>query len=41
MIYAYGAVFRSKRRLLGMGLDSAAVVILYIVGVVGLLAFPR
>jgi len=41
MIYAYGAVFRSKRRFLGMGLDSAAVVIVYVVGVVGLLEFPQ
>ncbi len=40
MIYAYGAVFRSKRRLLGMGLDSAAVVLVYIIGVIGLLEFP-
>jgi len=41
MIYAYGAVFRSKRRFLGMGLDSAAVVIVYLVGVAGLLWFPQ
>lgn len=41
MIYAYGAVFRSQRRFLGMGLDSAAVVIVYIVGVAGLIAFPQ
>ena len=41
MIYAYGAVFRCKRRFLGMGLDSAAVVIVYVVGVVGLLEFPQ
>ena len=40
MVYAFGAVFRSKHRILGMGLDSAAVVLIYLVGIAGLLAFP-
>jgi cation:H+ antiporter len=36
VIYMAGLIFRSQRQWLRMGLDSLAVVVLYIVGVVGL-----
>ncbi len=38
LVYAVGLVFRPRRRVLGMGVDSAVVVALYLVGVAGLVA---
>jgi cation:H+ antiporter len=37
-VYAAGLIFRPRRKLLGMGLDSLAVLVLYLVGVAGLFA---
>jgi cation:H+ antiporter len=37
-VYLWGLIFRPRRRILGMGLDSLAVLILYVVGVAGLIA---
>jgi cation:H+ antiporter len=41
VVYVYGLIFRPRRQLLAMGLDSAAVVALYVVGVVGLVFVNR
>ena len=38
LVYAVGLVFRPKRRIIGMGVDSFVVVVLYLVGVAGLVA---
>ncbi|MDJ0349673.1 sodium:calcium antiporter [Cryobacterium sp. PH29-G1] len=38
LVYTVGLIFRAKRRILGMGIDSLAVLVLYIVGIVGLFA---
>ncbi|WP_354568731.1 sodium:calcium antiporter [Glaciihabitans sp. UYNi722] len=40
-VYAFGLLFRPKRRVLGMGIDSIAVVILYLIGIGGLFAISR
>ena len=40
-VYATGLIFRPKRKVLGMGLDSLVVLALYIVGVAGLVAIAR
>ena len=37
-VYLWGLIFRPRRRIMGMGLDSLVVLILYAVGVAGLLA---
>jgi cation:H+ antiporter len=37
-VYLYGLIFRSRRRVLGMGIDSLVVLILYVAGVAGLVA---
>ena len=37
-VYIYGLIFRPKRQILHMGIDSLVVLILYIVGTVGLFA---
>ena len=37
-VYLAGLIFRPKRRLLGMGIDSLAVLILYAIGTAGLFA---
>jgi len=37
-IYIYGLIFRPRRRILRMGVDSVAVLILYLIGVAGLVA---
>lgn len=37
-VYAAGLIFRPKRQLLGMGIDSIAVLILYVAGTAGLFA---
>jgi len=36
LVYATGLIFRPQRRVLGMGVDSLAVLVLYALGVVGL-----
>jgi cation:H+ antiporter len=36
LVYVVGLVFRSTRRVLGMGIDSLVVLVLYLVGIVGL-----
>ncbi|SEP57258.1 sodium:calcium antiporter [Microlunatus flavus] len=38
LVYAVGLVFRPRRRVLGMGVDSLVVLVLYLVGVGGLVA---
>ncbi|MFN2560330.1 MAG: sodium:calcium antiporter [Jatrophihabitans sp.] len=38
LVYLVGLVFRPQRQMLGMGVDSLAVIVLYIVGVVGLVS---
>jgi len=37
-IYLVGLIVRSRRTLLGMGLDSIAVVVLYVLGIAALVA---
>jgi cation:H+ antiporter len=37
-VYIYGLIFRPRRRILRMGLDSLAVLILYLIGLAGLVA---
>ncbi len=37
-VYLYGLIFRSKAKLLGMGIDSILVLILYVIGTAGLFA---
>jgi len=40
-VYIYGLIFRPRRQILNMGIDSFVVLILYIVGIVGLFAIAR
>lgn len=40
-VYLYGLIFRPRRQLLNMGIDSFVVLILYIVGTIGLFAIAR
>lgn len=40
-VYIYGLIFRPKRQVARMGIDSLVVLILYVLGVAGLLALPR
>jgi cation:H+ antiporter len=37
-VYIYGLIFRPRLRLLRMGVDSLVVLILYAIGIVGLIA---
>ena len=37
-IYLYGLIFRPRRQVLNMGIDSVVVLVLYVLGVVGLIA---
>jgi cation:H+ antiporter len=37
-VYIYGLIFRPRLRLLGMGVDSLIVLILYVIGIAGLIA---
>jgi cation:H+ antiporter len=37
-VYLYGLIFRPRRRVLGVGVDSLVVLILYLLGVAGLVA---
>lgn len=41
LVYAVGLIFRPQRRVLGMGVDSLIVVVLYLVGLGGLIAITR
>jgi cation:H+ antiporter len=41
LVYAVGLIFRPGRRIAGMGVDSFVVVVLYAVGVAGLVAVAR
>jgi len=40
-VYIYGLIFRPRRQILNMGIDSLVVVVLYIVGIVGLFAISN
>jgi cation:H+ antiporter len=40
-VYAAGLIFRPRRKVLGMGIDSLVVLVLYIIGVAGLFAIAR
>ena len=40
-IYIYGLIFRPKRQIARMGLDSLAVLVVYALGMVGLALRPR
>ena len=40
VVYMVGLVFRPTRRVLGMGVDSLVVLVLYVVAVVGLITLP-
>ncbi|HZE12430.1 MAG TPA: hypothetical protein VE086_01615, partial [Chthoniobacterales bacterium] len=37
-VYIYGLIFRPRRQIARMGIDSFAVLVLYLVGIAGLLA---
>jgi len=37
-VYLYGLIFRPQRQVLNMGLDSVVVLVLYVLGIVGLVA---
>lgn len=37
-VYLYGLLFRPRLRLLRMGVDSLVVLVLYLIGIVGLVA---
>lgn len=41
LVYVVGLIFRPRRRVAGMGVDSLSVVVLYLVGVGGLIAIAR
>jgi cation:H+ antiporter len=41
VIYALGLLFRPKRRVLGMGVDSLVVLVVYLIGVAGLFTVAR
>ncbi len=41
LVYAVGLIFRPQRRVLGMGVDSLIVSVLYLVGLGGLIAIAR
>ncbi|CAN5564927.1 sodium:calcium antiporter [soil metagenome] len=40
-VYVCGLLFRPKRRVLGMGIDSLVVAVLYVVGIIGLVALAQ
>jgi cation:H+ antiporter len=40
-VYAFGLLFRPQRRVLGMGVDSLVVLVVYLVGVAGLFAVAQ
>ena len=37
-VYIYGLIFRRRLRVLRMGVDSLIVLVLYVIGIVGLIA---
>ncbi|GHO70800.1 sodium/calcium exchanger membrane protein [Ktedonobacter sp. SOSP1-52] len=41
IIYIYGLIFRPKRQILHMGIDSLLVLICYVLGILGLVTFAR
>jgi cation:H+ antiporter len=41
VVYVYGLIFRPRRMVLRMGLDSVTVLVLYAVGIVGLVAIAK
>jgi cation:H+ antiporter len=41
LVYAVGLIFRPQRRILGMGVDSLTVVVLYAIGLAGLIAITQ
>ncbi len=40
-VYIYGLIFRPRRMILRMGLDSLTVLVLYVVGIAGLIAIAK
>ncbi len=40
-VYIYGLIFRPRRQILNMGIDSLVVLILYVLGLLGLIALAR
>ena len=40
-VYIYGLIFRPRRQVLNMGIDSLVVLILYLVGLLGLIALAH
>ena len=40
-VYIYGLIFRPKRQILSLGIDSFVVLLMYIVGVIGLFTIVR
>jgi cation:H+ antiporter len=40
-VYIYGLIFRPRKMVLRMGLDSLTVLVLYVIGIVGLVAIAR
>ena len=41
MIYALGLLFRPSKRVLGMGVDSLVVLLVYLIGIAGLFTVAR
>ena len=41
LVYAVGLILRPRRRVLGMGVDSLAVLVLYLIGVAGLFGIAK
>jgi cation:H+ antiporter len=41
VVYVYGLIFRPRRQFVSVGLDSAVVILLYAIGVVGLVYVNR
>jgi cation:H+ antiporter len=37
-VYVVGLIFRPSKRILGIGIDSLVVIVLYVVGIGGLIA---
>ncbi len=40
-VYIYGLIFRPKRQILSLGIDSFVVLLMYIVGTIGLFTIVR
>lgn len=41
VVYVWGPIFRARRQILAMGIDSFVVVVLYLVGIIGLVFLPQ